>query len=63
VFWKLTLIEYFSSLWQDVLLNNNSSLFEFMTFETLNKSQRSIGLPVGLLMALYCLFYPSIISV
>ena len=32
-----------------------------MTFETLNKSQRSFGLPFGLLMALYCLFNPSII--
>jgi len=34
-----------------------------MTFETLNKSQRSFGLPVGFVMALYCLFNPSIISV
>ena len=34
-----------------------------MTFETLNKSQRSFGLPVGFLMALYCLFNPSIIYV
>jgi len=34
-----------------------------MTSETLYKSQRSFGLPVGLLMALYCLFNPSIISV
>jgi len=30
-----------------------------MTFETLNKSQRSFGLPVGFLMALYRLFNPS----
>ena len=34
-----------------------------MTFETLCKGQRSFGLFVGFLMALYCLFNPSIISV
>ena len=43
--------------WQKKICNR--SLFECMTFETLNKSQRSFGLPVGFLMALYCLFSPS----
>ena len=34
-----------------------------MTFELMNKSQRSFGLPVGSLIILYCLFNPYIISV
>jgi len=34
-----------------------------MTFEMLNTSQRSLGLPVESLIILYCLFNPCIISV
>ena len=59
----VTVIEYFFFPCRDVLINNKFDLFEWMTFEWMNKSQRSFGLPVGSLIILYCLFNPYIISV
>ena len=59
----VTVIEYFFFPWRDVLRNNKFDLFEWMTFEWMNNSQRSFGLPVGSFIILYCLFNPYIISV